>query len=123
VSWGLCNEVDGKNPISREFANAIAKEARALDPARLLTYASHTLASHPEDDMAGEFDFISGNEYFGSWSPGGPSDVRAYLERIRQAFPNKPIVVSEYGWCECQATLPAGDQNRVNIVDGLRHIG
>lgn len=117
VSWGLCNEVDGKNPVSRDFANAIAKEARALDPARLLTYASHTLRDHPEDDMAGDFDFISGNEYFGSWSPGGPSDVRAYLERIRHAFPNKPIVVSEYGWCECQATMPAGDQNRVNIVD------
>jgi beta-galactosidase len=117
VSWGLCNEVDGKNPNSRAFAHALAAEARRIDPSRLLTYASHTLGEHPEQDMAGDFDFISGNEYFGSWSPGGPEEVRQYVAGIRRAFPNKPIVVSEYGWCECQAIIPPGDENRVKIVN------
>jgi Glycosyl hydrolases family 2, TIM barrel domain/Glycosyl hydrolases family 2, sugar binding domain/Glycosyl hydrolases family 2 len=117
VSWGLCNEVDGKNPNSQEFAHAMAKEARATDPARLLTYASHSLREHPEEDMAGDFDFISTNEYFGSWYPGGPAELRAHLEELRRVFPNKPIVVSEYGWCECQAKIPPGDGNRVKIVD------
>ena len=28
VAWGLCNEVDGKNPRSRQFAHAISAEAR-----------------------------------------------------------------------------------------------
>jgi len=117
VSWGLCNEVDGKNPNSRAFAHAIAKEARAADPSRLLTYASHSLREHPEEDMAGDFDFISANEYFGSWYPGGPPELRAHLEDLRRAFPNKPIVVSEYGWCECQAKIPPGDEDRVTIVN------
>ena len=36
VSWGLCNEVDGKNPRTRQFAHVIADEARKLDPSRLL---------------------------------------------------------------------------------------
>lgn len=117
VGWGLCNEVDGKNPRTRAFANALAKEARSSDPGRLLTYASNSLQDHPEQDMAGEFDFISTNEYFGSWSPGGPADVREHLDRVRKAFPGKPIIVSEYGWCECQPSIPPGDSHRVEIVN------
>jgi beta-glucuronidase len=117
VSWGLCNEVDGKNPNSRAFAHALAKEARATDPSRLLTYASHSLRAHPEEDMAGDFDFISANEYFGSWYPGGAQELREHVASLRLAFPNKPIVVSEFGWCECQASLPSGDENRVKIVE------
>ena len=117
VCWGLCNEVDGKNPRARAFARAISAEASRLDPSRLQTYASHTLGEHPEADMAGEFDFISTNEYYGSWSPGGPKEVRAHMERIANAFPGKPIVVSEYGWCECQPSIPPGDERRVEIVN------
>jgi beta-galactosidase len=117
VSWGLCNEVNGKNPNSRAFAHTVAQLARKIDPSRLLTYASNSLSDNPEQDMAGDFDFISANEYFGSWYPGGPEEVRQYLTRIRQAFPDKPIVVSEYGWCECQPSIPAGDEDRVKIVE------
>jgi beta-galactosidase len=117
VAWGLCNEVDGKNPRSQQFAHAISAEARRLDPSRLQTYASHTLGSDPGADMAGEFDFISTNEYYGSWTPGGPSDVEAHLDRISKAFPGKPIVVSEYGWCECQPKIVPGDGNRVDIIN------
>jgi beta-glucuronidase len=122
VSWGLCNEVDGKNPRTREFAHAIAAESRKIDPARLLTYASNSLSEHPELDMAGDFDFISANEYYGSWSPGGPQQVREYLAGIRKAFPSKPIVVSEYGWCECQKTMPAGDEHRITIVNNHTNV-
>ena len=117
VSWGLCNEVDGKNPRSRQFAHVIAGEARKLDSSRLLTYASNSLSSDPGADMAGDFDFISANEYYGSWAPGGPPEVRSYLQRIGDAFPSKPIVVSEYGWCECQPSIIPGDNNRVDIVN------
>ena len=117
VAWGLCNEVDGKNPRSRQFAHAISAEARRLDSLRLQTYASHTLANDPGADMAGEFDFISANEYYGSWTPGGPGDVEAFVDGIRKAFPDKPIVISEYGWCECQPKIMPGDENRVAIVN------
>jgi len=117
VAWGLCNEVDGKNPRTRQFAHLIGAEARRLDPSRLQTYASNTLDSDPGADMAGEFDFISVNEYYGSWAPGGPADVDLLLDRIRKAFPNKPIVVSEYGWCECQPKIAPGDTNRVDIIN------
>jgi beta-glucuronidase len=43
VSRGLCNELDGKNPRSPQFAQVISAEARRLDRSRLQTYASHSL--------------------------------------------------------------------------------
>lgn len=118
VAWGLCNEVDGKNPNSRAFADTLAEEARRIDPGRLLTYASSSLHENPGEDMAGDFDFISINEYYGSWTPGGLPEVRVYIDRIQKAFPGKPLVMSEYGWCECQPSIPPGDENRVGIIHG-----
>lgn len=117
VSWGLCNEVDGHNPNSRAFASALAAEGRHLDPSRLLTYASHSLRDDAAHDMAAEFDFISANEYYGSWYPGGVPELTRHISDLRHAFPDKPIVISEYGWCECQPTLPPGDESRVHIID------
>ena len=117
VAWGLCNEVDGNNPRTRQFARTISAEARRLDPSRLQTYASNSLDTNPGADMAGDLDFVSANEYYGSWAPGGPGDAEAYLDRIRKAFPGKPVVVSEYGWCECQPSIMPGDENRVDIIN------
>lgn len=118
VSWGLCNEVNGKNPITRRFAHTLAGEARKIDPSRLLTYASNSLHENPGQDMAGDFDFVSINEYYGTWSPGGLPDIRAYLDRIRTAFPGKPLVISEYGYCECRSDFAPGDEHRVAVIDG-----
>lgn len=42
--------------------------------------------------------------------------MKNHLDRIREAFPTKPIIVSERGWCECQPKMP-GDDNRVDIVN------
>jgi beta-glucuronidase len=117
VSWGLCNEVDGKNPLTRQFAHAVSAETKRLDPGRPQTYASNSLDTDPGADMAGDFDFISCNEYYGTWAPGGIEDVARYIDRIRKAFPGKPIVVSEYGWCECKPDTSIGDAPRVDIVN------
>lgn len=117
VSWGLCNEVNGKNPITRRFAHALASEAYKIDPSRLLTYASNSLHENPREDMAGDFDFVSINEYFGTWSKGGVAEARTYLNDIRNAFPGKPLVISEYGYCECQPDFAPGDQHRVAVIN------
>jgi len=114
VSWGLCNEVNGKNPLTRQFAHAVSAEAKRLDPNRLQTYASNSLHTDPGADMAGDFDFISCNEYYGTWAPGGVEQVRQNIESIRKAFPGKPIVISEYGWCECKPSTSIGDAPRVD---------
>jgi beta-galactosidase len=116
IAWGLCNEVDGKNPPAQKFIRRMAEEARKLDPTRPLTYASHSLYENPERDVAGELDFISWNEYYGSWHEGDPDSVRKTLEAIHRAFPSKPIVISEYGYCECTPDRLGGDTRRIEIL-------
>jgi beta-glucuronidase len=116
VSWGLCNEVDGQNPVSRAFIQRMAGEARQLDPHRLLTYASNSLQRTPGEDAAGLLDFIEWNEYYESWYPGNPDSVRHNLQLIHEAFPHKPVVISEYGYCECTPDRTGGDARRAEIM-------
>jgi beta-glucuronidase len=117
-SWGLCNEVNGKNPVARRFIEKLRDEARRLDPKRLLTYASNSLQQEPGQDAAGLLDFISWNEYYETWYGGSAESVGPALERIAAAFPGKPIVVSEYGYCECDPKHASGDERRVSVLEG-----
>lgn len=115
-AWGLCNEVDGHRPAARKFIERLAEEARKLDPHRLLTYASNSLQQNPGDDAAGSLDFISWNEYYESWYGGNTESVRKNLEEIHRAFPEKAVVISEYGYCECAPDRTGGDARRIEIL-------
>ena len=115
-AWGLCNEIAGQNPPARQFARAMAKEARRLDPGRLLSYASNTLHSHTAEDVAGEMDILEWNEYYESWYGGTAESVRESLRKIKSAYPSKPIIISEYGLCECDPRNPAGDDRRIQVL-------
>ncbi len=115
-SWGLCNEVDGQNPVAQEFVRAMLAEAKRLDPRRLCSYASNSLQRTPERDVAGEMDFIEWNEYYESWYGGTPEDMRRNLVAIHRAFPDKPIVISEYGYCACTAERPENDKRRAEVL-------
>ncbi|MGE5740494.1 MAG: glycoside hydrolase family 2 TIM barrel-domain containing protein [Candidatus Aminicenantes bacterium RBG_16_66_30] len=116
-SWGLCNEVDGQNPIAQEFVRRMLGEAKRLDPSRLCSYASNSLQATPERDVAGEMDFIEWNEYYETWYRGGPEAMRQNLEAIHRAFPAKPVVISEYGSCACTADRPEDDARRARILE------
>jgi beta-galactosidase len=115
-SWGLCNEVDGQNPMARQFVQSMLREAKRLDPGRLCSYASNSLQATPERDVAGEMDFVEWNEYYESWYGGDPAAMRANLEAIHRAFPDKPVVISEYGYCACTADRPENDRRRTGIL-------
>ena len=116
MSWGLCNEIQGQNPPAAEFARRMLKEAKTLDPNRLCSYASNSLQTTPEQDVSAEMDFIEWNEYYESWSAGTPDSVRENLRMIRAAFPGKPIVISEYGYCACTPQRPEDDAKRIAIL-------
>lgn len=88
------------------------EEAKRLDPSRLCSYASHSLRETPGRDVAGQMDFIECNEYFGSWQKGNADDLARSMDLIHAAFPNKPIVISEYGYCACTSDRPEGDERR-----------
>ena len=116
-SWGLCNEVDGQNPVAQGFVRRMLREAKRLDPSRLCSYASNSLQTTPERDVAGEMDFIEWNEYYETWYGGDPDRMRENLEAIRRAFPEKPVVISEYGYCACTADRPEDDARRARILE------
>jgi beta-galactosidase len=116
VAWGLCNEVEGQNPPAYQFAKRMLEEAKRLDPGRLCSYASNSLGSNPQRDVAGLMDFIEANEYYGTWAFGTAADAGRYLDEIHAAFPGKPIVVSEYGYCACTPDRPEGDAPRIEIL-------
>jgi beta-galactosidase len=116
VCWGLCNEIDGQNPPAYNFAKNMLREAKRLDPNRLCSYASHSLRRTPAKDVDGLMDFIECNEYYGSWYPGDASAVGRNVDEIHAAFPDKPIVISEYGYCACTAERPEGDERRREIL-------
>ena len=115
-SWGLCNEINGQNPAAYQFAKRMYEEAKKLDPNRLRAYASNSLHETPEKDVAGLMDFIEWNEYYKSWYKGGVEDMKRNLEGIHRAFPDKPIVISEYGYCACTADRPENDLIRMRIL-------
>jgi beta-glucuronidase len=116
VVWGLCNEIEGQNPPAYQFAKRMLEEAKRLDPGRLCSYASNSLSTTPERDVAGLMDFIEANEYYGTWAPGTAADAARYLDEIHAAFPSKPIVVSEYGYCACTPDRPEGDEPRMDVL-------
>ena len=116
VAWGLCNEIGGQNPPAHQFARRLFEEAKSLDSGRLCSYASNSLGDSLQRDVAGLMDFIEANEYYGTWAPGTAADAGRYLDEIHAAFPGKPIVISEYGYCACTPDRPEGDEQRIEIL-------
>ncbi len=115
-SWGVCNETGGQNAPAYSFARQLYAEAKRLDPKRLVTYASNSLQTTPGKDVAGLMDYIMWNEYYESWYRGTPADLARNLDEIHQAFPNKAIVISEYGYCACTPERPEGDAKRISVL-------
>jgi len=115
-SWGLANEIGGQDPPARRFLERMLEEAKRLDPRRLCSYASNSLQRTPERDAAALMDFIAWNEYYETWFRGGLEELRRNLEEIERAFPGKPIVISEYGYCACTPERPEEDARRIRIL-------
>lgn len=115
-SWGVCNEIGGQNPPAYVFGKRMYDEAKKLDPHRLVTYASHSLTKTPEKDVSREMDFVMWNQYYESWLGGTQEDLARNIDAIGKAFPDKAIVVSEYGYCACTPERPEGDARRIEIL-------
>lgn len=116
VAWGLCNEIDGQNPPAAQFAKNMLAEAKKLDSSRPCTYASNSLSQNAAKDVSAVMDYVSWNQYYGSWYKGGPVELEANLKEVFAAFPSKPLVISEYGYCACTADRPEGDEIRIQIL-------
>jgi hypothetical protein len=119
VAWSVCNESATSTPGGRAYVRAMVEHVKALDPGRYVSYADDGLPGITgASQNANEYtDFIMMNQYFGSWT--GPAEGLApALERVGTMFPDKMVVISEFGLAGPFAPdTGQADRMRVGIME------
>jgi beta-glucuronidase len=103
IVWSIGNELSARpGPVQGDYIERAAKAAKALDPTRPVGYAVAGYPSVGCQPRYGPLDVIGVNDYFG-WYPGPAGQIADrtllsdYLDQVRRCYPNKAIVVSEFG--------------------------
>ena len=101
--WSLGNELSARpGPVQSAYIKAAAREAHRLDPTRPVGLAVAGYPSAGCQPEYGPLDVIGVNDYFG-WYPGPNGQIADrtllpdYLDSVRQCYPNKAIVITEFG--------------------------
>ncbi len=95
VIWSVGNENLTAFYAIKHLLKKLYATAKFVDPTRPTTFA---LLRFPPflEKSAGIADVIFTNEYFG-WYNGKVEDLDRYLDLLHKKFPEKPIMVSEFG--------------------------
>jgi len=132
-AWSIANEVDSLSDVGNEFIKNNYEYIKSIDPTRYVSFASNKLYDEATlgKDASKYSDFIMMNEYYGSWA--GPDDytdlrksrLSQALDSIHELYPDKMIVISEFGFDNQFASSPeAADEMRsellVNQLDVMR---
>ena len=113
IFWSVSNETDERAPEVVESNSELIRLARALDPTRLCVHVSaHWLrAPHFEEDDVicvnhyPSFDFTARGHDPGAFDPEQSVESwRRNLEAVHQAFPDKPLLITEFGYCSFAGT-------------------
>jgi beta-glucuronidase len=102
--WSIGNELSSQpGPVQTAYINAAVKFAKEMDPTRPVGLA---VAAYPSSlCQAAQYkalDVIGLNDYFG-WYPGPSGQIfdrtklSGYLDAVRACYPDKAIIVSEFG--------------------------
>ena len=116
-SWGVGNELRGRDADMKRMIEDLLKTSRELDPSRMTAYVSNTLTTsfynNPKftPDAANDGDYLMMNEYGASWWDIPQGKIHAYLDSVHLSYPDKPFFISEFGLCE--PNFKGGDQRRI----------
>jgi beta-glucuronidase len=116
-SWGVGNELRGRDADMKQMIADLMAKSRALDPSRYVAYVSNTLThsyyNSPgfSPDAASNGDYLMMNEYGGSWWELPMGKINAYLDSVHLSYPTKPFFISEFGLCE--PNFKGGDDRRL----------
>ncbi|HBP37540.1 MAG TPA: hypothetical protein DD640_02145, partial [Clostridiales bacterium] len=103
VIWSLSNECEYRNAAGNAMMRNLAQRARDMDCGRLITNVVHLMPESSELDFC---DFIGLNRYYGVEKPVPrlgelelfvSEPTRKDLERLAELYPDKPIVMTEFG--------------------------
>jgi beta-glucuronidase len=97
IAWSVANEIESDTPQGYDFVRNAIAAVKALDPTRPVGFASNRLNGTPGSDATRFSDFVLMNQYFGTWA-GPKQELGAALDRVHAAFPEKPVIVSEFGF-------------------------
>ena len=104
--WSMSNECQTADELGIRAMERLLRRARALDPSRLATYVSNR--DEEKNRAFALADIVAVNLYFGMFQDPLARDVaeieervyrptRARLEAITRLFPDKPVLLSEFG--------------------------
>ncbi|MDD6210954.1 MAG: glycoside hydrolase family 2 TIM barrel-domain containing protein [Bacteroidales bacterium] len=118
IAWGIGNELRSADEDVLKGLKEWNQHARDLDSTRLILYVSNRINQHKKDnpgmpDDAGYTlsDAILFNEYYSTWYGQSVSAVPAALDKIHNDYPDKALIISEWGICE--PDHKGGDPRRV----------
>jgi arabinogalactan endo-1,4-beta-galactosidase len=96
-AWSVGNEFASNSSAGHDFVKEMITHMKSLDPTRPVGFASDKLISQPAEDATALSDFVMMNEYFGTWH-GDKQDLGSALDRIHQTWPDKTVIISEFGF-------------------------
>jgi beta-galactosidase/beta-glucuronidase len=96
-AWSIGNEFASNTAGGRAFVQEMLAYVKSLDPTRPVGFASDKLGSQPAGDATALSDFVMMNQYFGTWH-GDKQDLSPALDRIHQTWPDKTVIISEFGF-------------------------
>lgn len=97
IAWSVANEIDSDSADGYTFVRKAIATVKAVDPTRPVGFASYRLYDSPELDATRFSDFVLMNQYYGTWA-GPKQELGPALDRVHTAFPDKTVIVSEFGF-------------------------
>ncbi|WP_428668536.1 glycoside hydrolase family 2 protein [Runella sp.] len=110
IAYSVGNEYLSETPSGQRWTKDMMVYGRSLDPTRLYTFASmrlNILPAKPEDEATQYCDFVSTNTY------GNHAKV---FDHIHALYPDKPILISEWG---TRADNAAGETGQVTHLESV----
>lgn len=96
-AWSIGNEIESNTGSGMEFVKEMIAYVKSLDPTRPVGFASNRLGSQPWFDATAVSDFVLMNQYFGTWV-GPKQGLGPALDLIHKTWPDKTVIISEYGF-------------------------
>lgn len=96
-AWSIGNEIESNTGSGLEFVKEMIAYVKSLDPTRPVGFASNRLGSQPWFDATAASDFVLMNQYFGTWV-GPKQGLAPALDLIHKTWPDKTVIISEYGF-------------------------
>ena len=113
VLWSVANEPDGAGEGADKYFEPLVKYVKELDPQKRPTTVVNIMMATPECDLISPYiDVLCLNRYFGWYVNHGDIEgarvgLRNELLKWQEKYPDKPIIMSEYG----ADTLPGYHSN------------